>query len=528
MTFLFRTVIAAGAFLLFLVQPMYARRLLPSLGGSPAVWNTALVFFQTSLLAGYTYAHVLTRRTTLGRSVAIHAGLLVVAVVVPAMGSPGGQPPSTASGAIPWLLWQMTVGIAPAFVVLSATSPLLQSWYAAASTGSDDRDAGDGKSTPDRGDPYFLYAASNLGSFGALIAYPVLVEPWLSVQTQIVVWRSALAVLAGGMVTAGIVAMRRCGENVETAKSVEMPPELPIGPPTRPSRRGGGVWVWLLASAVGSAWLLAVTTHLTMDIAPVPLLWVVPLGLYLLSFVIVFAERPLAPPTLWSRMFPGILIALVAFQILAGTWQPALVHLLVFFVGILAVHGRLADTRPPAHDLTRFYWLVSAGGVVGGAFTAIVAPIIFPTTLEYGLAIAAAGWVMSGRNVAEVQTSPPEDRRSLGRVEILTAVGVAVLTAGLSTTMRFGGTPAVAYAVLIAVPVMLAAWFLGMPRTSVVLGGGVMLLAAWQPPIAGRLLATRRSPFGVHRVIAADRLGQTRLLHGTTVHGIQDRRRPDR
>lgn len=523
---LFRLTILTGAFLLFLVQPMYARRLLPPLGGTPAVWNTAMVFFQSALLLGYAYAHLLIRRTNVRTGVGIHIGLLIAAGVLPILTVPGTTPVGTGDSIL-WVLRTLAIGIGLAFVLVSATSPLLQAWFAR----MDHRLSGN---------PYFLYSASNIGSFVALWSYPIGIERWLSTDSQIVLWRVGYGVLVAGMVLCGGLVVRRSNDepssstvvNGATSSATDFTPKDSSPRPLRgdsPSWRRRGLW--LVCSAAASSWLLSVTQYLTTDLAPVPLLWIIPLSIYLLSFVIVFADRPIVSPRIFDAAMPGALIVLAASSLFHGTWPSLLIHLAAFSVGVMVCHGRLASTRPAAESLTQFYLWISVGGVVGGGLNAIVAPLVFPVIIEYGLAVAVAGLVTAARRF---QTDRPHDapERTSSLVNLRDPVSLAMMVLTLmslitmSTTMRFSGTPMLAYAGLIAVPTMMAVWLLDMVRPIGVLCGGVLILAQFQPPIAGVTRRTLRSYHGVHRIVEAPRLRQMRMLHGRTVHGIQNRVEP--
>ena len=321
--------------LLFAVEPMAAKALLPLLGGTAAVWSTCLAFFQAALLLGYFYAHATSRLSPRLQAI-LHRALLVACVLLqPAIVvSAADHPPPSADPTV-WLLGRLAATLGLPFLALAATSTLLQRWFAA--------------SRP-RADPYPLYAASNLGSLLALLAYPLLLEPAFPLATQARLWRYAFAAFVAGMAACA-------GVTIHRARTIEVEPS----PGMTATSRDRALWVAL--AFVPSSLLQGVTTYLTTDIAPIPLLWVVPLALYLLSFVLTFASRPLVPHGLMVRALPItalILLVPLAAGLVQWFWMP--VHLLFFFVAAMACHGELARRRPPPGELTGFYLAIALGG----------------------------------------------------------------------------------------------------------------------------------------------------------------------
>jgi hypothetical protein len=372
----FALTLFVSATLLFIVQPMFAKMVLPLLGGSPAVWNTCMVFYQGSLLAGYLYAHFSTRWLGVRRQAGLHLLILCLPwLVLPVAMATAWTPPAE-TNPIPWLLMLLTVSVGLPFFVVSASAPMLQAWFA--NTGH-----------PAAKDPYFLYAASNLGSMLALLGYPIIVEPSLSLGGQSVVWTTGYGLLM--VLTAGCaVFLWRRAPKMEMGIAEEEPGrDVPLGDdPTISTRMR-----WLVLSFAPSSLLLGVTTHISTDIAAVPLLWVVPLALYLLTFVLVFARRSPLPHELMVRVQPFvvILLAVLFFHgVSKMVWLKLLLHLVTFFVIAMVCHGELAKTRPRAKYLTEFYIWMSVGGVLGGLFNAMVAPNIFSSIVEYPLVIAVA------------------------------------------------------------------------------------------------------------------------------------------
>lgn len=503
---LFRAGILLGAFLLFVVQPMYAKRLLPSLGGSPAVWNTVMVFFQASLLAGYAYAHSMAGWKRRRAAAVVHLVLLAVAAALPIMPPPGSAPSGNLAS-IGWLLGTLAFGVGPAFLLVSATSPLIQAWFARSDH-------------PQRESPYFLYSASNLGSFAALLAYPIVIEPWLPVAYQIGAWRI-------GVVTLWIL-LCVCSRAVRSSDREASPIEAdrtsrePADPLT-----WGRRCQWLVCATAASSLLLGVTQSLTTDLAPVPLLWVIPLGIYLISFVMAFAANPVVSRSAWDRWLPAVMVLLVASLILQGTWQPIVVHLAAFTCAVMVCHYAVAETRPSASRLTEFYLWVSLGGVIGGVFNALVAPLLFSVIVEYGLAVMLCA--LAARPLASENDSGASLSQTLLRDRgTLIVMGATIVAVGiLAATSVFRGTPTMAIAVVVAAPIMVVGWLLGMSRAVVLVAGVLLIINQYEPPLAGRTRHVERSFFGVHRVMSADVLSETRLIHGSTIHGIQSSRFPD-
>ncbi|WP_313045522.1 spermidine synthase, partial [Brevundimonas sp.] len=364
----FAVAVFTSASLVFVVQPMTTKLVLPLLGGSPSVWNTAMVFFQAALLAGYLYAHLLQRIPSIRAQATIHLVLLAAAAVflplsiTQALGDP--DPAAT----IGWLLGALALSVGAPFAILSATAPLLQAWYARVRAGR-----------PDGANPYVLYAASNLGSFLALLAYPALIEPLASLSGQRWGWTVGYGVFA--IILVGLmILMPRAARITQPQKAADRSPPIP--------------WrrkiVLVLLAAAPSSLMLGVTAHLSTDVASAPFLWVAPLALYLLTFVIAFQAKPWIPLhiTLMLQAFLTVLIAALV-GMTTGQWLTLLgMHLLGFFFTALMCHQQMAARRPAPDRLTEFYLLLSLGGVLGGAFTALIAPVVFETVLEYPLVMA--------------------------------------------------------------------------------------------------------------------------------------------
>ena len=487
---LFACAVFASAALVFLVEPMIAKLVLPTLGGSPAVWNTSLAFFQAALLVGYAYAHLLQKIASVRRQAVIHGAVLIAAaLVLPLRVTQALGEPSTALPAV-WLVGVLALSIGAPFAALSATAPLVQAWYARVRAGQ-----------ADATNPYVLYAASNLGSLLALLAYPVIVEPVLRLKTQTVVWSLGYGVFIVLMAAVAVIAWRARDQSRAEAAA----PAVALS-----SWRERLIWVALAAAP--SSLMLGVTSHVTTDIASAPFLWVAPLALYLLTFIIAFQARPLIASR-YALMFQAaaVLGCFVTFGLSVNVFLlQLLLHLTGFFLTALICHQALAARRPDAAHLTEFYLLMSLGGVIGGGFNAFIAPLIFNTVFEYPLvlmlACLARPW---GRG-----------NLSLGQWGALTA-GLLGAVAALALN-HFQGLSLPVKLLLAITPVTAfqlrdRAWaFLALSLTLAAAGQQL----APQPDV----LKTERGFFGVLRItrINAPQLGNTRLLaHGTTLHGAQ-------
>ena len=507
MLILFGTTIFVGASLLFLVQPMFARMALPLLGGAPAVWNTAMVFYQAVLLAGYAYAHVTMRWLGPRRQAGLHLVILLVPLAVLPIAVPAGWIPPGDANPIPWLLALLAVAVGLPFFAVSATSPVLQAWLAA--TGH-----------PAARNPYVLYAASNVGSLLALLAYPVVLERLVDLGAQSRLWAWGYGILVA-LAVACALALRRAGAahrgderggGAPTAALAEGAPAEADRAIT-PARRAR----WVLLAAVPSSLMLSVTTYLSTDIAAIPLLWIGPLAIYLLTFALVFGRRRLVPHRVWVELLPVALLPLVL-VLVARANEPLLLiiptHLVVFFVAAMVCHGELAQDRPHPRHLTAYYLWLSVGGVVGGAFTALLAPRVFTNVLEYPLVLALLP-LMPAR--------PPSAWQGRGRqvldVALPLALGVLTVTliAGLERTGM--GADGVGPAVGLATLLCLTFW---RRPVRLALGLAALFLAgAVYRGEEGQLLFAERSFFGVSRVTRSPDRGYHMLMHGTTLHGMQ-------
>ncbi len=497
---LFVTTVALAAALTFSVQPMLGKMLLPVMGGTPAVWNTAMVFFQVMLLAGYLYAHLSVRWLGPRRQWLAHLLLLAAAAwFLPAeVGAPGDS--VLADYPALWVLVTLFAAVGLPFLVVTSTTPLIQRWLAA----TDHRHARD---------PYHLYAASNCGSVGALLAYPFLLEPRLALGSQSVVWLTLYLTLGLALAAGAGLMLRRSGGAVPDRGEPQS-----VAPPRWRDRLR-----WLVLALIPSSLLLSVTSVITTDLAPMPLLWVVPLSLYLLSHIHAFARhRPV--PTQWWLRASALLLVPAAAVFALGFHQPLGVllvfHLLVLLVVALACHGRLADDRPAPAHLTEFYVWLAVGGAVGGIFNALVAPLLFDRLLEYPLVLALA---------AAMIATPLWRDRWMGR-SLLAGLAVAVvLTAPvllLASDMNITAAVALLAALLVGGTAVLVLRRAAIAHVAAV---GLCAVAVGVSAIGdGDELHAARSFYGTHQVLAEGGDYHV-LIHGNTAHGAQevDRSGPD-
>ena len=490
---LFPATIFTSAALVFLVQPMIAKMLLPKLGGTPAVWNASMAFFQAALLLGYGYAHLLQRLRDLRLQAVIHLGVLAVAsLLLPlTITATLGDPPSGAP--VSWLLGVLVLSVAPPFAILSATAPLLQSWHARLNPQEPENH-------------YALYVASNTGSMLALLAYPLLVEPFLTLKTQTSAWAGGYWLFVALIALMALVLFQGVSR-VDVAARAELaaPPEAITW-----KRRA----LWILLAAAPSSLMLGATTYISTDVAAAPFMWVLPLALYLLTFIIAFQARPwISVPggRLGQAIFVPACLATIAFA--KAPWLIMLIiHLGGFFFAALVCHQAMAARRPGPSRLTEFYLCVSLGGVIGGAATAFLAPVLFKVVLEYPLVLLATG------------LARPWGRGAVRKPDLVILVmgvvgsGLVILFGGRGWTTTSIGVAALVVTALAAIPLKPRPLMLALALVAL---GSQALLAGGM----NRGLHSVRTFFGVHRVQLADipALGGPVhiLAHGTTTHGAQ-------
>ena len=486
--------IFVSAALLFAVQPLFAKMVLPKLGGTPAVWSVAMVFFQAMLLAGYAYAHALTRLVPGRVSIAVHLAVMVVAVFALPLGIAAGWGRPPAAGQEFWLLGLFAASIGLPFFALSANGPLLQAWFAR--TGH-----------PQAKDPYFLYAASNVGSFLALLAYPFVIEPFTRLPQQTMGWTVGFYAL--------ILLIALCG--VFLLRSRDALPDIATDDAAPPTFRDALIWIAL--AAVPSALLIAITAHISTDVAAAPFLWVVPLALYLATFVIAFQSRPILPHRFVTFIAPLAVIMLVVSLSLGAADQIVVLmalNLVGFFILALMCHGELARRRPPARYLTSFYLYLSLGGVIGGIFAGLIAQHLFSWVAEYPLLIVLAALCRPG-------LAWPRSKLEIATWVLIIAGAAFALFA--SYVWRYEFTDS-AFNLWVAALLVLAFGFSHYVLTFAgLIAASLMFVVLFGADSGKRDFV--RSFFGVHKVMESD-AGQFRILkHGTIEHGAQRIRHPD-
>ena len=484
-----------GACLLFLVQPMFAKLILPRLGGSPAVWNTCVLFFQTTLLLGYLYAHLTTKFLGVRRQAIWH----LVVVLAPALFLPlslGASDAAAAERPVSWLLTTMAWTVGVPFFVVSTSAPLLQRWFGALPIAS-------------ARDPYFLYAASNLGSMLALLGYPLVLEPAVGLQNQTALWAAGYAMFVV-MVGICVWLVRTIAAGHGHAAVADLP-RVSIAPPTARTRLQ-----WIFLAFVPSSMMLGVTTYISTDIAAVPLLWVLPLAIYLLTFVMAFSTRQILTVRSLDMVVPWLILASLA-SILVNVWWLMPLHLVTFFCISLACHSRLADRRPDLQHLTEFYLWLSVGGMFGGVFNSLVAPHLFSTILEYPLVLAIASTLDRSSPIRRDRRIPT----TWVTFVFLIASGCVAIWAFGSTSTDVGRT-FLAIAIGLSTMAIVNRWgWAGQFRVTSVILVGLIAYSALGTTANGTVLFVGRSFFGVHRVVEAPDRTYRLLQHGNTLHGWQ-------
>ena len=505
---LFSVSMFLSAALLFVVEPMVGKMLMPLLGGAPAVWNTCLVFFQAVLLAGYLYAHAalrfLGRRTQIAVHLAVVCLPLVIAGILP-LHLPAGWVPPVESNPVGWVLLLLLVVVGLPFFALSATTSVMQRWFA---------DSG----RKDAGDPYFLYSASNAGSLLGLIAYPLLLEPLLRLHTQSQLWSLSYAVFFTLTAACGLLDWRWRRRNAPVNV------QEPVGKKARTQETAEPIawstrWCWIAAAFIPSSVMMGVTSAITADMAAIPLFWVLPLAIYLTSFVLVFAKKPPIQHKWVVGRMPLLLLGGLCSTITQTRFSLAvllLVYLTVLLGLALVFHGELARSRPAVQHLTEFYLSISIGGVLGGIFNSLIAPVVFRTVMELPLVLIFAA-LMRPLPSAEQSAGVWVRRRdwllplALGICMVIVILGLArtgIQPGHVETTLVFG------YSML---------WCLsfGQRRMRFTLGLVALLAASWLYAPFGQTLLARRSFFGVYRVRNSPDGRFRQLFHGGIVHGTE-------
>ncbi len=501
---LFAGTIFLSAALLFVVEPMAAKLILPLLGGSPAVWNTCMVFFQAMLLAGYLGAHLLGKLRPRVQTL-LYAALLCAPILLSSfthrliVASPRELAEPNPAAPITWALLALAFMVGAPFLLLSAAAPLLQRWFSATPH-------------PSAKDPYFLYAASNAGSMLGLLGYPLLVEPWLTLTDQRRAWSVAFGILAVLIALCGTVA---CSRATNAGTSVANPVNAaPSSPPTPRTRA-----LWLILALVPSSLTLGVTQFLSTDVAAVPLVWVVPLAIYLLTFILAFSGPRAPRAESVSKLLPFAVVAVAMTFFIRGYHLPAFaffaLHLAALLLAALLCHARLAALRPSAQYLTEFYLIVALGGVLGGCFNTLLAPLLFRSVAEYPVALIGA---------CLLRPPPPagHPRAPLRlAIDLALVVIIALVVTFIEPIGDALGLPNGAWklALGLGAPAVLC-YLLAPRRLSFALGASTLVAASVLLADAdGRIVRRERSFFGIYRVQRNQWF--TKLVHGTTDHGMQ-------
>lgn len=485
---LFGAALALSSLLLFWVQPMFTKMALPLYGGSPSVWTTASMFFQMVLLLGYLYAHLLTNKLQLKYQVLVHVALLccVFAALPPRLHD--GWTDLAESAPVFSLLGLLLSGLALPLIVISSTAPLLQRWFSLMRGAA-------------AKDPYFLYVASNAGGLVALAGYPVLLEPLLGSRQQSTIWAWGYALLA--------VLITVCAASVIVFRDSSAAAAAPVAPVAPVAWRTRGLW--LLLAFAPSSLMLGVVQHITTEIAAVPLLWLAPLTLYVLSFIIAFARRS-APTPGWSVTAQPLLTILVAL-VWGLNYHASILalHLLAFFVSALMCHTVLARQRPDVSQLTEYYLLIAAGGALGGIFNAI-APLVFNSIVEYPLAIALA---------CMLRPAPVRENAGLRWTDIalpaLLAIALAIVVALDLQPLTSGNAGGIIYFVAVGV----ALYVFSRRPIRFGLGVAAVLLATPALQETDHMLERHRDFYGVHTVLKDKTDTFYVLMHGVTIHGAE-------
>ncbi|MGR9013651.1 MAG: fused MFS/spermidine synthase [Gammaproteobacteria bacterium] len=498
MIFLFAATLFTSASLMFVLQPLFGKILLPLLGGSPAVWNTCMVFYQSILFLGYLYAHYLSTRYSRHRQIQIHTALILISFLALPLALPENTAPPTDSNPTFWLLWTLFLAIGLPFFVVSTTAPLIQKWFAHV-----------GHHTSH--DPYYLYAASNTGSLIALLSYPFLLEPNIGLANQKSYWSIGYLLLC--------LLIAACAFVLWKSRSITEPHEDVNVISNKNNLSLATKLHWLALAFVPSSLLLGLTNFISTDIASVPLLWIIPLTIYLLSFVIVFSKWNDKIHPLMVRLQPIFLLPFIAYAFINPAdlpyWAYLIFHLIAFFFAVMVCHGELAKRRPHTRHLTTFYLIMSFAGMLGGMFNTFVAPFIFNAVYEYPLMIIAALMLRPGRIKSPLlQIIAPA---------LLVIAGIIVHT-GVADLLQHFDIIVISLIGLTILTYLLRA----RPVGYALMNGAIIFLALGLHGLSSHTLYQQRTFFGVLAVreaVLTDEQGKPEsyheLFHGTTKHGAQ-------
>jgi SAM-dependent methyltransferase len=483
-----------SAFLLFICQPMVGKMALPYLGGAASVWTTCVLFFQAMLLAGYVYAHLLARVRDVRKQIVAHGFVLLLPLAFLPITFTVGSSESFSEHPARQLLLTLIASVGIPFFVISTSAPLVQNWLARTSHSY-------------ARDPYFLYSASNAGSLAALIAYPFFVEPRVGVSAQSQFWFIGYVGLLVMLALTSVLLWQR--PSVVASGAEDADASWPL------SRNQRGYWV--AAAFVPSALMLAVTNHIASNVGSIPFLWLVPLAIYLLTFIMAFARRFYTSSERVSRLIPAVLLGvfpLMAAPVVAPpglNWIVIGAHLALLYSAALLCHTKLAGSRPDPRHLTEFYFWISLGGVLGGIFTATIAPLVFNTVFEYPLLVAVVPFFRLGER---------SEKRSI--LPALFAVAVVLVWLVFRATNL--DTNANALALAHTSFLFVAYKLKNQPQKFALAFASLMLTYSLILPryIEGAgSLYSERNFFGVKKVLEDESAQLRKLLHGDTIHGSE-------
>ena len=500
-TLLFAGTLFVSASLMFVLQPLFGKILLPLLGGSPAVWNTCMVFYQTILFLGYLYAHIISSRFKPSRQIQLHSVVILLSFLALPLALPENTVPPTESDPTLWIVWTLLIAIGLPLFVVSTTSPLIQKWFASIKHRNSD-------------DPYFLYAASNAGSLIALISYPFIIEPHIDLSAQKTDWSLGYILLC--------LLIAACATLLYKSKAQHTPTEA-IATPADIKLNVGQQLHWLALAFVPSSLLLGLTNFISTDIASVPLLWIIPLTVYLLSFIIVFSTWHDVIHPVIVKIQPFILIPFITYAFINPAdlpyWMYLILHVIAFFFAVMVCHGELSKHRPSTQYLTQFYLIMSFGGMLGGMFNTFVAPFIFNGIYEYPLMIIAA-------LLLRPWSTTPSLKSALLQLiwpASLIVIGL-ILYASISDLLQYFDIIVISLIVLTIISFLLRS----KPITFAFSTGAIIFLALGLHGLSSHTLYQERTFFGVLAVresVLTDEKGQDEtyheLFHGTTKHGAQ-------
>jgi SAM-dependent methyltransferase len=501
----FAPTIFLSAFLLFLCEPMIGKMMLPLLGGAASVWITCLLFFQLMLLTGYGYAHLLERYASVRTQILVHSVLMLVAALFLPVHFASRPDASASAHPTLWLLGMLIRSVGMPFCIVSTTAPLLQNWLSKTSTTS-------------ARDPYFLYAVSNGGSLLALLAYPLLIEPRWGVRLQSSRWSIAYGVLLLFVAGAGAIVWTHVRESLQTRRAAAQDSVLADRPAWRLRL------FWLAAAFVPSGLMIAATNHMLVNLASVPFLWVFPLGLYLITFMVAFARRFRISLRILSAVVPIVLLALFPLVAVSSPvsshslWYVLGLHMLVLFAGALLCHTALASRRPDTRHLTEFYFWIALGGALGGVFVAAIAPFIFRTVVEYPLLVGLVALFRETR----------EKDQKLRWTDGVYAALIGLLVAAAWYLFKWATVDVLAdlkTSIGVDAVLVLVAYLAQRRRIRFALALGV-LIAGYRLALPGllddyQILKIDRDFFGIKKVVFDLDSNMRKLLHGDTLHGLE-------